>query len=296
MPLRVLVTGAGGPAGRAPLRQCAARGVDAAGVDMVEVPDSPLPVRIVPPARDDDYLDAMRAAVRAVGADVVVPTVSEELPRIADARDAFGADVFVAVSPPEAVRLADDKLVTERRLADRGVPVPRTATPHDLTAPGDAERRVGLPLVVKPRVSRGARGVRVVRDASALGPLDEHLLLQSFAPGTEYAPVVHAPLDGGAPFFVRVLDKTGLSAGEVGNATGVRPADGPDTADVARAALDAVSALGLVGPVDVDVRRDDTGRPVVLELNARFGANSEAVPGLFDHLLDDLRRIRGLVP
>jgi len=61
-------------------------------------------------------------------------------------------------------------------------------------------------------------------------------------------------------------------------------------ADVARLAVRTVQAIGLVGPVDIDIRRDATGTPRVLEVNARFGANSRAVPALPGLLL------RGLGP
>ena len=54
-------------------------------------------------------------------------------------------------------------------------------------------------------------------------------------------------------------------------------------------ALAAVRALGLTGPVDVDVRRLVDGRPVVLEVNARFGANSAAAPELLDAVLAAVR-------
>ena len=43
-----------------------------------------------------------------------------------------------------------------------------------------------------------------------------------------------------------------------------------------------------MGPVDIDIRRDATGTPRVLEVNARFGANSQAVPELLGLLLRDL--------
>ena len=45
-------------------------------------------------------------------------------------------------------------------------------------------------------------------------------------------------------------------------------------------AVKACHALKLKGPIDLDVRRMADGHPVVLEVNARFGANSSLAPEL----------------
>ncbi|WP_277211366.1 ATP-grasp domain-containing protein [Isoptericola croceus] len=96
--------------------------------------------------------------------------------------------------------------------------------------------------------------------------------------------VYRAPGDARAHVTV-VLEKTALAEGRVGNATGVRRVRADDVADVASR---AVVALGLTGPVDLDVRRDAAGRPVVLEVNARFGTNCAAAPEVIDAVLADV--------
>ena len=62
---------------------------------------------------------------------------------------------------------------------------------------------------------------------------------------------------------------------------------GDAVSDVVATAVAAVEALDLVGPVDLDIRRDDAGRPVVLEVNARFGANSAGAPDLLGAALGE---------
>jgi carbamoylphosphate synthase large subunit len=79
-----------------------------------------------------------------------------------------------------------------------------------------------------------------------------------------------------------VLEKTELKEGLVGNARSVRRVENPEIADVAIA---AAHATGLVGPQDVDIRLRSDGIPVVLEINARFGANIRFAQEVLDATL-----------
>ena len=287
MSWRFLVTGADGPAGAALIGQLRARGHQVHGADMAPAYRSPYPVHRIPAADHPGFVSALRELVRDEHIDVLVPTVSEELPRLAGAADALRG-VQVVIGPVGAVRTADDKLSTALVLHAAQVPVPQFALPSQFAGAAEAVSAWGGPLVVKPRVSRGGRGVELLTGESERewSTFDDRLVVQEFAPGTEYAPVVYQPLsaepDGGSCV---VLEKVALAQGQVGNALQVRRVQAPDVAAVARA---AVAALALTGPVDIDVRRDRTGRPVVLEVNARFGANSAAAPELVEAMLADL--------
>lgn len=288
--LRVLVTGIGGPAGRALAAQLVRSGAVTFGVDMVAIDLADVQTFRVPPAADVRLLPALRRIIRDQRIDVVLPTVSEELTLIASVKAELGAEVVIA--DPHSVWLANDKLMTMLRLASRGVSIPRYGTPGDFRDAEDALRELGTPMIMKPRVSRGGRGVVVVTDPSQVdwvGVEDTHIL-QEFAAGQEYAPVVFGTRDASDTAFVVVLEKTGLAAGNVGNATGVRRVETGDHDDVAELARATVEALDLVGPVDIDIRRLADGQPVVLEVNARFGANSEAAPELMQRVLSAAQR------
>ena len=122
--------------------------------------------------------------------------------------------------------------------------------------------------------------------ADAVRAQREYLLWQEFAPGEEYAPNLYLAAEP-ADDVVVVLCKTELKHGRHGNAVGVERVDGCAHADAGAVALRAARAIGLRGPVDVDVRRRADGVPVVLEINARFGANSAHAPEVLDRLLDE---------
>ena len=301
----VLLTGVGGPAGRALAAQLrpfafADDPVFTIGADMRELAssDARLVLRI-PPATSSEYLATLHHLLEYYEVDLLIPTVSEELPIVAVAAPLLaGVRPSIpghpgAALPPEpprrsvviasaaAVALASDKLLTMQTLRRAGVGVPDFADAGEFHTAASALRVLGGPLVLKPRISRGARGVSVVRHASDPWPASG-ALIQRFAPGTEYCVQIHRPVgaDDGA---VVVLRKTALSGGTIGNAVSCVVDEGAvDVGDIAWA---AVPALGVTGPADVDVRRDDTGLPVVLEVNARFGAQSAAAPAVLSSVL-----------
>lgn len=265
--MRVLVTGAGGPAGRSLCLQLRDRGHAVLGVDMASV-----------------VLEVLTDLAEGHGADLLLPTVSEELTSIADyAYGRCAPGVAVAVGPPAAVRIADDKWLTCRRLALAGLGVPRFALPSEVCSPAVLATRIGTPFVVKPRVGRGGRGVSVYQAAgSSSHRRDGDLtIVQEFVPAEEYAPNLFLAEDPRRDVVV-ALRKTALVDGDVGNALGVRRVAAPDVTDLARA---AGRALGLTGPVDMDIRRRNDGTPVVLEVNARVGAHSHHAPEVLDALL-----------
>lgn len=318
----VLVTGAGGPAGRALGSQLAARaaaGTDLTwvGVDITPVTDPNYPATDRAPRADAwDYATGMRDLILKHAPDLVLPTVQDELPQVAVLAQALdrsfdtgttGTASAVPGSFPDAVgpvltpdpgpaAIAADKLLTMLALDRAGVPVPRFALPTDFGDVAEALAWARGPIVLKPRVSRGGRGVRLVESPADLtgtdgsgetawGALDASWIVQSFAPGTEYCPQLYRPRTGTGTITAVVLEKTELKQGRVGNAAAVvRPRAGtlPDVEHVARR---AVEALGLTGPADLDIRRDPTGAPLVLEVNGRFGANSEHAPELLDAAL-----------
>ncbi|MFE7506278.1 acetyl-CoA carboxylase biotin carboxylase subunit family protein [Promicromonospora sp. NPDC057488] len=339
----VLVTGAGGPAGRALGSQLAARAAAGAdltwvGVDITPVTDPNYPATDLAPRADAwDYATGMRDLILKHAPDLVLPTVQDELPQIAVLAQALdrssdgdaATGIGVTGSPgtasavpgpfPDAVgpvltpdpgpaAIAADKLLTMLALDRAGVPVPRFALPTDFGGVAEALAWARGPIVLKPRVSRGGRGVRLVESPADLtdltgaedttgadgtdgsgeaawSALDASWIVQSFAPGTEYCPQLYRPRTGTGTITAVVLEKTELKQGRVGNAAAVvRPRAGtlPDVEHVARR---AVEALGLTGPADLDIRRDTTGAPLVLEINGRFGANSDHAPELLDTAL-----------
>jgi carbamoyl-phosphate synthase large subunit len=285
--MRIMITGAGGPAGRALARQLAPGPHWVLGVAMDTTAAAPFDaMATVPAAADPGMLPRLRELLAEHRIDVFIPTVSDELPQVAAAAAGLREFARVEIGTADAVATAHDKYLTMLRLAGAGVPVPRFALPSAFASAEEVLAVLGSPLIAKPRVARGGRGVQLAYTPADLAweQLGDETILQEFASGTEYAPMVHSPAQDAEP-VVAVVEKTELKQGLVGNAASAQRVVQGGCDDVARVAAAAVRAMGLLGPVDLDIRRLPGGEPVVLEINARFGANSELAPEILRGVL-----------
>jgi len=280
----ILVSGVGGPAGSSVTRLLLDRGFDVVGTDMRDVE---FPGRVfyrVPSAADADYLIATREIATREKASLFIPTVSDELTIVAAGWQGMPA----VISATEAVEIANDKYLTSIVLKEAGVAVPRFALPSQIKNAEQLAERIGWPCISKPRVGRGGRGV-VIREMAEwpeVSILGDGYILQEFASGIDYAPNVFIAPDGND--LAIVLEKTELKEGRVGNASSVRRVD---DADVGAVAIAAARAVGLTGPQDVDIRKRSDGQPVVLEINARFGANIRHAQEVLDATLHAHRMV-----
>ncbi|GGA71552.1 carbamoyl phosphate synthase [Pseudoclavibacter endophyticus] len=262
--IRVLVTGAGGPAGVAVIRSLLRRGeFDVVAADMdgwasglyFVGPDNR---RIIPPGLAEGFFDAVAAIVDADGVDVVVSTVDAELSSLAARRDELGA--VLAAPSADALATCLDKWVLVRACAAHAR-VPESTL---LDADGIARERA-FPVIVKPRRGSGSRGVRLVESRAALereAP-DDDQLVQEYLPGDEYSVDVFMDAAGNAIAAVPRLRARVDSGVAVAGRT-VRDDE------LERTAAACARAAGIVGVANVQLRYDVAGVPALLEINPRF--------------------------
>lgn len=266
-PTRVLVTGAGGPAGVAIIRSLLRRDdVEVLAADMdrwasgIYLVD-PAHRRLVPAGRADDFVDVVRATCREDRVDVLFPTVDVELPRIAAARDAFAAEGTLVASPSlTTLETCLDKLALARACA-RTVRVPRT----ELVGTPQAVSGWEFPVIVKPRRGAGSRGVHEVADQHALDAVhaEEDLLVQELLPGEEYSVDVLADLEGNV---VAAVPRARLRVDSGVAVAGVTLHD----EELVATATAVARAVGLTTVANVQLKRDADGVPALLEVNPRF--------------------------
>ena len=196
-------------------------------------------------------------------------------------------------SGPAACLRCMDKVLTKYALAEAGISTPdflafdRTAF-QDLgvaRALPEVERRLALPLVVKPARGGSSLGVRFVASAQELPAAlvaafsyDDKVLLERHVDGRDLSvslldgeplPVVEAiPRSGGAYDFEARY--------EIGRTDFVCPAElaEPVTAAAQDVARRCYELLGCEGFARVDLLLGEDGEPTVLEVNA--------IPGLTD--------------
>lgn len=161
--MRVLVTGAGAVLGQGIIKSLR---MSSHPYEIIGVDPDPRAVGLywadqaylIPLASDPRYGEAVEAVLREVRPSVVLIGTDVELMYFAEHKDEietrFGARVIV--SPPEAIRIANDKWLTYQFLLNKGFPYPESALPSDVD---QLIERCGFPLIVKPRI--GARSVGV---------------------------------------------------------------------------------------------------------------------------------------
>lgn len=261
---RVLVTGAGGPAGVAVIRSLLQReGVEVFAADMdgwasglYLVPAGQR--RIVPPGKSADFVDALVALCAADDIDVLFSTVDVELPPLARRRDELGA--ALAAPSLDTLETCLDKFA----LAVRCSPLLRTPITH-LVGPAARAEAWEFPIIVKPRSGAGSRGVRLVHSADDLAALgdDESLIAQEHLPGDEYSVDVFANADG---HVVAAVPRTRTRVDSGVSIAGLTVRD--DGLESTAAAV--AQAIALTGVANVQLRRDVNGVPALLEVNPRF--------------------------
>lgn len=277
------VTGVGGPAGRAAAAFLREHGVATAVADVRPLEEEPGLVRL-PLATEPGFFRALQRELEARETRLLVPTVTEELALVAREREALrAAGCAVFISPAEAAEIASDKWLTVQALERAGVGVPRSLSGQDRAFVIDA---LGFPLLSKPRRGRGGRGVQIHEGPEDFPVASADRVYQEFLPGEEFDVNLFAE-PGGRPAAVVVLRKTALRDGRVGNASAVERVH---EADVAALAAATSRALRLEGPIDIDVRRARDGRPLVLEVNARIGANVRSADEVLEAMLERWRR------
>jgi carbamoyl-phosphate synthase large subunit len=275
--LRVLLTGAGGPAAVAAIRTLLAR--DPA-IDVYAVDIDPLAVglylvdeghrSLVPRGDDPGFVDAVHALVTRWGIDVLVPTVDAELIPCADAVERFAdAGCDVMVSDADALRRTIDKYTLIDALrTHRAAPV-TLSLDEDFDPASWTDGGQQWPAVVKPRLGSGGRGVAIVDgpEAMARTPRDGSYVLQEMLPGREISVDVVARRDGRVVAAVprlRLKVDSGIAvAGETLHDDGA-------IAD----AREIVEGLGLRGPLNVQFKQDADGAWKLLEINPRLPGSS----------------------
>ncbi|MDA4111215.1 MAG: ATP-grasp domain-containing protein [Thaumarchaeota archaeon] len=122
----------------------------------------------VPAPESDDYVDRINEICSKESIDVVIPQTTRETMKFSKTFDEIKSKVTVASS--EAIQKANNKHELLKVCDNLGIPFPTYRLVRSLDDLIDAAEELGYPgkaVVVKPPVSYGSRGFRVLRENTA---------------------------------------------------------------------------------------------------------------------------------
>ncbi|CAG7574225.1 carbamoyl-phosphate synthase large subunit [Barrientosiimonas humi] len=282
----MLVTGAETPAGREVLRQLCELGCVSVAVNR----RTRTPARgaagtrisaVAGPLRPSDpgWIPHLQQLVAEHHVDLIIPTGSDELPALAAARTVFGPGVAIALpADAGALVISHDHLFSCWHLYRHGVAVPKFAVPSTFGVLGEELRPLGVPVVLKRRVTQGGYEMRVMSsdEAARWAARDDSWIVQEYVPGVEYTVVVWQPV---SEWFHEPVVVT-LRRAKDGHFQRA-----PEDRDVDELAGRAVRALGLTGPVCLRIRRRTDGTPLVISVAPRVTEHLRYVPEILERIV-----------
>ena len=288
--VKVLVTGAGGPAGMGTIRSLMReRWIGVVAADINHLAPGLYWAHekaLLPPASDKSFLTEIISLCRRLKVDVLFPTVDEEMAIIAQNHDKVGKAVTCLIGDTAGVETCNDKLLTYVVLMKAGIPVVETRLIADLDSAMLASDVLEYPVALKPRASRGGRGLSICKDEAEFkeGYLSlvnrlpftdayvgvkeaSEVILQEYLPGTEYDVIVQMDRRD------RILACVPMKAMRWDVREQQREIATEHDKEVEDLAARTVRALGLLCPVDVEMAQDRTGRMKILDVNPRVGGD-----------------------
>ena len=225
----------------------------------------------VPRCTDPGFVDRLLEICRRHRVDLLVPTIDPELEVLSRAAPVFAAEAGtrVAVSSPEVVALARDKLRTAEHLAAHGLPAPWTVDGARF-GPGRPPPEPFRPLILKPRGGSSSHGIlRVERPED--WPRDgvpPGCIVQELLEGEEYT--VNLFFDAAGRLRAAVPHRRiAVRGGEVAKGVTSRQPRLMELAATLGASLPAGAARGAL--CFQAIVRPASGAAAIFELNARFG-------------------------
>jgi len=220
---------------------------------------------VIPAGASLEFLPALRSICLRENVDVFIPLVDEELVAAIELeRDGIN----VILPNIEFVKTCLDKYALMQSLYRAGISVPKTYLLHDAF---DYTSCV-FPMIIKPRVGRGSRGVCKVNSQEEIEKYlknthytSESLLLQEYILGPEYTVSVVVWRDGNVQAVIpkEIISKRGITRLAVTRYNKL----------IEDLCILVQEKLHADGPFNVQLCLDDNGQPYIFEINPRFSTS-----------------------
>jgi carbamoyl-phosphate synthase large subunit len=243
----------------------------------------------IPLAEDPSFIDAVLALCREKNIHVVMPLVTRELIPLSQHKREFElAGAKLLLSATESLAIANDKSQLYQFLQWRGMDLPAFRVVETADQFVDAARELDFPakpICFKPSVSNGSRGFRIIN-----ANINEHELLFREKPGAAYISFDNAVRILSAGSFPQLLVSEFLPGDEY--SVDCLAKNGETIIAVPRSrkkmingisvegtfekdepAIDYCSQiireLRLHGNIGIQLKKSQTGKPLLLEINPR---------------------------
>jgi carbamoyl-phosphate synthase large subunit len=265
--MNILITGAGGAAAISFFR--AVSHLEDVNVFMADMDPYSTGLYLVPADRRalvpaggaTDFCSQILALCKQKQIDAVIPTVDCELAPLASQREVFReAGIQLITSSEGTLNNCYDKYQLMEALKGK-VPL----VEYQLLDEDFAPETAGYPLVVKPRIGSGSRGVRVINNLTDLKgiPFDGNFLAQEYLPGKEYSVDIFINKSGKAIASV-VRERIKVDSGiAVISQTVINK-------EISVMAEKIALHIGIRYVANVQLKLDHHNRPRLLEINPRF--------------------------
>lgn len=120
----------------------------------------------VPPPENEEFIPRLKEIARKEKVKVIIPQTTREIAKLSRNIGEFAnLGIIVIVSPSESIRIANDKFLLLEKAKQIGVPCPTYYLTDSKDSLIKAVKLLGYPerkVVIKPRVSNGMRGLRIL--------------------------------------------------------------------------------------------------------------------------------------
>jgi predicted ATP-grasp superfamily ATP-dependent carboligase len=222
-----------------------------------------------------EFMDWLMREIKTSGYDMVLPAELSTQMLLAKNRRSVERYTRLPFADYDLTSRIQDKAWLMKYALENGIPCPETWFPESIASVEKMRETLAYPVVIKPRVSSGSRGVVYVKKADDLVAVFKAVhrkypepIVQEFIPhGGAYGvgALLNANSEPRASFVYRRLREYPVSGGPSTLRESVK------NEEIRSLALDLLTSLKWTGIAMVEFRADSrNGRPKLLEINPRL--------------------------
>jgi carbamoyl-phosphate synthase large subunit len=304
---KIMMTGSGAPGGPGIFKALEASGLFevhtcdmnplAAGILLNEERS-----HIIPAASDQDFIPSMLEICLAQKISLILPLVTMELFEFSKNRHLFEKNgIQVLVSDYETLKVLNNKAELLRHLQNVGIAHPKFSIVNNIDSLVDEIFEIGYPerpVVIKPSVGNGSRGIRIldpnvdgyellfnhkpnslyssleaIRDAIGEKPIPE-MVVSEYLPGDELT--IDAVVNKGSILELMIRTRESMRSGI---STSGRFIENQEVTSYVSSIIESLDVKTLVGNIGFQVKQSEAGDYLLLESNPRIQGTSVAALG-----------------